>query len=174
MASFATRLQVLDTRLLRVVRIRSRDGHPARIATWVTRSGDGPPYAVIAALVALMLGPEALPILRVWLAGFALERLLYRGLKSRLRRLRPFEVETSIRALVVPPDRFSFPSGHTSAAFLMAGLLSALIPVLSIPVFAWACAVGASRVCLSVHYPSDVFAGAMLGTAVARLVLAFG
>jgi undecaprenyl-diphosphatase len=174
MDALATRFQAIDSRLLRLLRIRSRSSAAARLALWATRSGDGPPYALIAFGVALSLGPGSRPILGIWALGFLIERVLYRTLKARLRRPRPFVADPDVNPLVVPPDRFSFPSGHTSAAFLMAGLLSALLPALAVPLFAWASAVGASRVCLSVHYPSDVFAGALLGTAVARLVLALG
>ncbi|MCL7964973.1 MAG: phosphatase PAP2 family protein [marine benthic group bacterium] len=171
MHALATRFKAIDSRLLRLFRIRCRSSAAAKMALWATRSGDGPMYALAAFGVATTLGPESRPILGIWALGFAIERLLYKGLKARLRRPRPFVVHPEVNALVVPPDRFSFPSGHTSAAFLMAALLSALLPMLTVPIFAWACAVGASRVCLSVHYPSDVLAGALLGMAVARFVL---
>jgi membrane-associated phospholipid phosphatase len=63
-------------------------------------------------------------------------------------------------------ERFhSFPSGHTSNAFVTATSLSLNFKkwYVILPTYAWATAVGYSRMHMGVHYPSDVFAGAIVG-----------
>ncbi len=57
----------------------------------------------------------------------------------------------------------SFPSGHTAFVFTQAYILSHHYPKATVPVFAFASAVGLSRVYIKKHYPSDVLAGAVLG-----------
>jgi undecaprenyl-diphosphatase len=64
---------------------------------------------------------------------------------------------------VHPADEFSFPSGHTAAAFVMVSILGSFYPVLLLPLVILASFIGISRVYLGVHYPSDVLAGAILG-----------
>ncbi|SDD64691.1 undecaprenyl-diphosphatase [Mucilaginibacter pineti] len=91
--------------------------------------------------------------------------------KKIVNRPRPFVTHPDV---IIPKDHptdSSFPSGHTSAAFAAATSLSLAIPKWYViaPSFAYAGAVGYSRMYLGVHYPSDVLAGAALGVGSAYL-----
>ena len=90
-----------------------------------------------------------------------------------MKRDRPYERMVDVQFRVRPPDRFSFPSGHTASAFLMMTLLANTFPALQIPTFCWATLVGVARVHLGVHYPTDVLAGALLGIFAGRIGMWF-
>ncbi|MFA4868999.1 MAG: phosphatase PAP2 family protein [Pedobacter sp.] len=89
-------------------------------------------------------------------------------IKKIVKRPRPFLGNVKIRA-VYQPAHYSFPSGHTSTAFTTATALSQAYPkwYVVVPSYLWAGSVGYSRLYLGVHYPTDVAAGALLGTGAA-------
>lgn len=86
-------------------------------------------------------------------------------LKYTVNRDRPFVTYPDI-AKKSKAGSPSFPSGHTSSAFAMATSVSLAYPrwYIIVPSFAWAGTVGYSRMRLGVHYPSDVLAGALIGS----------
>ena len=68
------------------------------------------------------------------------------------------------------PRSTSFPSGHAASAFAFAAGVESVLPAVGIPLHAASALVAYSRVHAGVHYPADVIAGSLLGSAVARLV----
>ena len=93
------------------------------------------------------------------------------AMKYTFDRQRPYEKYPNlIHPVSTEPDP-SFPSGHTAAAFSLATSLSITYPKWYViaPSALWACGVGYSRINQGVHYPSDVLAGAVIGTGCAFL-----
>jgi undecaprenyl-diphosphatase len=135
-------------------------------ARWISRSADGWLYLLLALLFLATGAIDAAPFITLGSRAFALERTVYLLMKNTCRRRRPPDILPGFRSLVIASDRFSFPSGHTSAAFLFAGLCTQEFGVwAALLLYSWACCVGASRVFLGVHSPSDAAAGAILGSA---------
>jgi undecaprenyl-diphosphatase len=88
-------------------------------------------------------------------------------LKNTLKRPRPYDLKPRAHSLIIAADKFSFPSGHTSAAFCLCVVTLLIFGNIASYLFLWAAAVGLSRVIVGVHFPGDVVAGALLGTIVA-------
>ena len=85
-------------------------------------------------------------------------------LKPLIGRLRPCDLNTAITLLVARPGDASFPSGHTASSFAAVGALLACRSRLWRPAFVLSVLIAFSRLYLYVHWPSDVLAGAVLGT----------
>lgn len=165
------RVQRFDTELfLKVNGSRAQPGL-GKTARAVSRSGDG--YCHIALAVCLSLFEPIFGdlFLLAVLCGFCLWLPVYWLLKNTLRRQRPPEALPSFNAMIVASDKFSFPSGHTAGAFLLASLTIGLYGAIAMPMLLWAALVGCSRVILGVHFPTDILAGAVLGISFASLGL---
>lgn len=91
-------------------------------------------------------------------------------LKPLIARVRPYDMDTDITLLVNRLSDYSFPSGHTLVSFEAAGaMLLCGNKKLGYPALALAILIAFSRLYLYVHYPSDVFAGIILGLLLAYI-----
>lgn len=140
---------------------------PRWVRLWMiaaTRGGDGWLWYALG-LALLILGGEQgrQAVLQSSLAagsGVA----LFLWLKSATRRRRPCAIEPHCWATLLPPDHFSFPSGHTITAFAVAVPVIASFPGSAPGVLFCAFSIAASRVLLGMHFLSDVLAGAAIGS----------
>ena len=139
----------------------------------VSRLGDGPIWYALMASLALAGGRAGVTAALQMAVAAVAGVVLYRLLKTRLVRERPFVSHAGILAGTAPLDRYSFPSGHTLHAVCFTTLASTHFPALAAVLLPFAALVAASRVLLGLHYPTDVVAGAVLGALLAAATLRF-
>lgn len=150
-------------------------GQNCTVFRYISKTGDGQIYLILGLVLWMFESRDGALFLYTGLVAYAMELPLYVMLKKLFRRARPCDVQfnndSDFVAYVPPSDKFSLPSGHTAAAFLMANLLAHFYPSFGILAYGWASLIGLSRVMLGVHYPGDIVAGALLGLTISTASL---
>ena len=134
-----------------------------------TRGGDGWLWYALGLAILFFGGEQRFAALGAAGMSSVLSILLFLWLKRLTGRRRPCQIEPHCWATLLPPDQFSFPSGHTMTAFAVAIPLSLFYPSLTIGLLFFALSIAMSRILLGMHFLSDVVAGALIGTALGYL-----
>ena len=139
---------------------------PRWLRLWMiaaTRGGDGWLWCAMGLMVATLGGPERFHALLAAMVAVSLGIALFLMLKRAFGRKRPCALQPHCWATLLPPDQFSFPSGHTITAFAMAVSLGMYYPALLPGLMFCAASIALSRILLGMHFLSDVVAGSTLG-----------
>lgn len=135
-----------------------------------TRGGDGWLWSGLGLLLIFLGGPDRFWAVGEAAAASALGVLAFRYIKTWTGRRRPCAVEPHCWSTLLPPDQFSFPSGHTITAFAVTTPLAAYYPEAAPVLYFAAISIAVSRVVLGMHFLSDVLAGAAIGIGLGHLV----
>ncbi|HXX18056.1 MAG TPA: phosphatase PAP2 family protein [Candidatus Acidoferrum sp.] len=158
-------IQSNDHRLMRRVH-RWRAPRWFRILMIVaTRGGDGWLWYGLGLILLVYGGEHRFAAIGAAGSSAVAGIFLFRALKRTSRRKRPCEIEPHCWASILPPDKYSFPSGHSITAFAVAVTVSLFYPFLLPVLLVLAFLIAASRIILGMHFLSDVLAGSALGVA---------
>jgi len=155
-----TEIRVLDW--IQSVRTPAMDS----LMCFITKLGNAGMIWILLTSI-LLLTPRKRKSGAILAAALCVNILLCNGiLKNLFCRIRPCDVNTSVRLLIAKPNDFSFPSGHTAASFAaVAALYLAGERKIWKTALVFAVFMAFSRLYLYVHYPTDIFGGIIVGIA---------
>lgn len=135
--------------------------------------GDGKLWYALILSLPLVFGEAGLAVaIKMTIVGL-LALAIYKLIKSRTTRPRPYSVNHAIRLGAAVLDRYSFPSGHTMHAAGFTLIACHYFPALAWVLVPFAVLVALSRIILGLHYPTDVLVGAVIGAGLAFTSLYF-
>ena len=164
-------LDDLEINVCRRVNALSRVSAIRHFFSAVSKLGDYPAWVIFGLIVAVQQGSATLQFVVHTGVVAVVGALVYKALKKRLVRERPYVTHGDIVCGTAPLDRYSFPSGHTLHAISFTVLYGAYEPTILFAMAPFAALIAASRIVLGLHYPSDVLVGGSIGAAIATLSL---
>ena len=165
-AIWAGKFQAADLEAVRIVSRTARSSSGRLCAIGISKLGNGWLYLFLAAVIITRWGLPGYRIIILASTNAAVMHCLYPIIKRRYRRPRPFKLDPELPSLLATLDEHSFPSGHAMTLSAVLAPIVILWPSMTISGVLMAACLAWSRVATAHHYPSDVFAGAVLGICV--------
>lgn len=158
----------LDGEILLWIQKNMRTDLMTAIMRGITRLGDDGCLWIALAVVLLVIGKtrrvgaaSALSLILTFL-------VVNLGIKNIVGRIRPYEAIVGLTRLVPAENSFSFPSGHSAHAFAVGVVIFLMLPrKIGVPTLVLSFLIAVSRMYVGVHYPTDVLAGILIGSAIA-------
>ena len=160
-------LTFITTRDHRLMRRVNRWSAPKWIRLWMvaaTRGGDGWLWYLLALNVWLFGGEQGPRTVIACVLAAAVGIAVFIALKRATGRRRPCQIAQHCWSTLLPPDQFSFPSGHTITAFAICVPLGCFYPGMQAGLGFISLSIASSRILLGMHFLSDVVAGALIGS----------
>lgn len=162
-SNFVNFIEERDHRLMR----RCNRWQAPRMVRWAsiyaTRAGDGWLWYLLAVAVLTLGGEERLQAAGASTLAAIMGVALFLLLKKITGRRRPCALERHCWSTLLPPDQFSFPSGHSMTAFAICVPVGLVYPSVAPGLTVCATLIAASRILLGMHFLSDVVVGSVLG-----------
>jgi undecaprenyl-diphosphatase len=139
---------------------------PRWIRVWMicaTRGGDGWLWYAMGLIIAIFGGAHRLEAIGSAAVASGTGIGLFIKLKRVFNRRRPSAIQPHCWATLLPPDQFSFPSGHTITAFAVAVPMLHFYPTMTAGLLFCAGSIALSRIILGLHFLSDVVVGCAIG-----------
>lgn len=168
-------LMTLEESILLWIQSNVRNEWLTPVFIFITKLGNGGFIWILGSI--LLLAPKKTRKIGVMAVAALICSVLIDNvmLKNAVARTRPYEVIEGLTSLVGVQKDFSFPSGHTGSSFAAAVVMFRGLPKkFGVPALILAFLIGFSRLYVGVHYPTDVLAGALIGTGIALLVSRIG
>jgi undecaprenyl-diphosphatase len=157
----------IETRDHNLMRRVHRWPAPRWVRLWMicaTRGGDGWLWYAMGLVILIFGGAGRFAAVGAAAIAAGSGIAVFLSLKKLTGRRRPCAIEPHCWSTLLPPDQFSFPSGHTITAFAVSTSLGIFYPHLFAGLLFVAASVAVSRILLGMHFLSDVLAGAAIGS----------
>ncbi|KZY33208.1 MULTISPECIES: phosphatase PAP2 family protein [unclassified Oleiphilus] len=135
----------------------------------ISRLGDGVFWYSLALVLPILYGEEGLLLSGLMITAGGACLLIYKQLKKKLVRERPFIRSKDVYKGCAPLDQYSFPSGHTMHAACFSTVVLWHLPEFAVLLVPFSILIALSRMVLGLHYPTDVLCGAGLGILLASI-----
>ena len=161
-------IRSVDYNILLLIADKLRGGVIDPVMTVLSQMGNGGAVWIETAVLLLFFRKTrraGVAMLLALAAGYVIGNLC---IKELVMRPRPFVTHSDLTALLDPGDPWSFPSGHALSSFAAATALWCFHKKTGVLALVLAALIAFSRLYASVHYPTDVLAGMLIGIALAH------
>ena len=166
-----TLIQKFDSSILFFIKSNMHGPIMDKVMVISTYLGNGGIIWIILAVL-LMISKKYRRLGFLAIAALILSTVLGEGvLKHVVQRIRPSVDIPAANLLITKPLSYSFPSGHTTSSFAVAGVLAKYLKNYALEFFSLASLIAFSRLYLYIHYPIDILAGIILGLICSGIII---